>query len=315
MLSRLKKVTRLLFYFSFIITLQAQNQELSSKDYGFQINDVTIPKTAPDGYESIKTVQLNTPLYADKAYAVSFWIFGPQLKDRGYSFPLNVFPSNFMGSVDDTIFNLVESDDIMPALEVNPPPSYTTQGHFTFEIRPDTLYNFVTVALKVDRSQQLPINIPEDVTVTGVFVKLLPDRIDEKAAKEILREAKSVETVPKVWKLAERVLIDSKKSYTIAEKEISIGLYDHRNIDKDRVTIYLNDEIIVKNLELKRKKQFFKMQLRPGMNTITLHAENLGEVAPNTAAIVVKNASKEFMAVLESDLGASQFFTLVYEPK
>ena len=63
------------------------------------------------------------------------------------------------------------------------------------------------------------------------------------------------------------------------------------------------------------KKKFFKAQLRPGSNTITLHAENLGEVSPNTAAIVIKGKSKEFMAVLESDLGASQYFTLVYEPK
>lgn len=107
--------------------------------------------------------------------------------------------------------------------------------------------------------------------------------------------------------------MDSKKSYTISEKSLQIGLYDHRNIDKDVVTIYLNDSIVVESLQLERKKKFFDIELRPGKNTITLHAENLGDVGPNTAAILIKSKKQEFMAVLVSDLGQSQFFTLVYE--
>ncbi|WKX74666.1 hypothetical protein [Zobellia laminariae] len=44
-----------------------------------------------------------------------------------------------------------------------------------------------------------------------------------------------------------------------------------------------------------------------------MHAENLGEVAPNTAAILIKTETEEFMAVLESDLGQSSYFKLLYE--
>jgi len=295
--------------------LTAQQSEAEKRDYGFQITEMSIPKLAPDGYESVKTVALRKPLYPGKAYEVGFWIFGPQLPDRGYSFPLQVFPSNFMGAVNREIFKLVEANEIMPKLAVSPPPSYTSRGHFTFVIRPDTLYNYVTVALKVANWERPPIDLRNDITVTGVFVRPVLNTI-KKELKTTIKEPTPIlktskEKLPET--LAERLLIDSEKSYTVADSEISIGLYDHRNIDRDRVTIYLNEQIITKNYELKRKKKFFEAQLRPGKNTITLHAENLGEVSPNTAAIVIKSNSKEFRAVLESDLGTSQYFTLVYE--
>lgn len=294
--------------------LNAQQKKQNGKDYDFQISEMNIPKKAPDGYESILTVELNKPLQADTAYEVGFWIFGQQLQDRGYSYPIAVFPSNFMGNADRTIFEIVESIDILPKLEVRPPPSYTSKGHFTFIVRPEKEYNQLTVALENRDWGKSPINFGEDVTVTGVFVRPLPDRNKKRKVEEKTKKIISNQAGPAPEILADRKLMDSQKSYTISGRSVRIGLYDHRNIDKDVVTIYLNDIIIVDNLQLKRKKKFFDIALRPGKNTITLHAENLGEVAPNTAAIVIKSKKQEFMAVLESDLGQSQFFTLVCEP-
>ena len=288
---------------------------MPTKDFGFQITEMGIPKLAPSGYESILTVKLNKPLYPKQAYEVGFWIIGRQLRDRGYSYPITIFPSNFMDSVDEQIFNQVESVEILPALEVLPPPSYSGRGHFTFVIRPDTIYNYLTVVLKNRNWGRSSINFREDVTVTGVFVRPLAEK-REKEQEAVVKDkpvATPKEVVPE--KVAERILIDSKKSYSISERKVTIGLYDHRNIDKDRVTIYLNDKIVVENLELKRKKKMFDIVLQPGKNLIMLHAENLGEVAPNTAAILIKSNSQRYEAVLVSDLGQSQYFTLICEPE
>ncbi len=267
-----------------------------------------IPKSAPYGYESIVSVALDAPLHPNRKYEVGFWIIGKQLRDRGYSYPITVFPSNFMDIPSREIFRLVKSNDIIAKLVVNPPPSYSGQGHFIFTIQPDTLYNYVTIALKNNDFSRTPIDFDKDVTVTGIFVRPLSQRPIDSIATEPKPEIK-----PKI--LAERVLIDSKNSYTVSEQEISIGLYDHRNIDKDVVTIYLNDVIVVENLELKRKKKMFDIKLRRGKNTIMLHAENLGDVPPNTATISIKSGSKEYMAVLASDLGHSEYFTIIYKPK
>jgi len=310
------RILTLLLIFVTNLPLSGQDKELDIEDYGFQITEMSIPKLAPSGYKSILTVELSNPLHPKKEYEVGFWIIGKQLRDQGYSYPIAVFPSNFMGRVERKIFDLVESVDIMPTLEVNPPPSYTGQGHFKFTIRPDTLYNYVTVALKNRDWGKTPIDFQKDVTVTGVFVRPLPAKQnDDLAIVNIEEEIVRIQTdsIPEI--LAERKLMDSKKSYTVSDSSLQIGLYDHRRIDKDIVTIYLNDKVIVDKLQLKRKKRFFDIVLKSGKNIITLHAENLGEVAPNTAAILIKSKSQEFMAVLESDLGQSEFFTIVYKPE
>jgi len=114
-----------------------------------QITELSSPQLAPNGYESILSVKLDQPLKPEKAYEVGFWIIGRQLKDRGYSYPINVFPSNSIASVDEQVFNQVESSaEVLPVLEVLPPPSYSGRGHFTFIIRPHSDYNYVTIALK-----------------------------------------------------------------------------------------------------------------------------------------------------------------------
>lgn len=294
----------------------AQDTIPKPEDHGFQLRDIALPKNAPNGYVSLLTVKLNKPLNPKKAYEIGFWIIGKQLKDQEYSYPIAIFPSNSEKKVNQNIFDLVESDQVLPSLTVNSPPSFSYRGHFTFTVRPDKKYQFVTVALKHNEQEPSPINLREDVTITGAYVKPLPKNLEHtdslvrsKPQNTPLQE----EEVPAV--LAKRQLLDSKKSYTISESSVRLGLYDHRNIDSDVVTIYLNDKMVVNSLPLKRKKKFYDIELRPGKNTITLYAENLGEVAPNTAAILIKGSTEEFMAVLESDLGQSQFFTLVYEPK
>jgi len=306
----------LLFIFCFSsLVLWSQKEGLTSKNYGFQITELGVPRQAPYGYESILSVKLDKPLYSQKAYKVGFWIFGRQLENRGYSYPINIFPSNITEPVNAEIFDLVESIEILPELKVLPPPSYSGRGHFTFIIRPDTIYNYITIALRDRASGIALINFQKDISVTGVFVRPFTEK--QKEDKELIANTKPIAQPEKTIseKMAERLLVDSKKKYSISERNISIGLYDHRNIDKDRVTIYLNDKIVVRNLELKRRKKMFAIELKPGENRITLHAENLGEVAPNTAAIVIKSESENYEAVLQSDLGQSQYFTLVYVPK
>jgi len=326
MFSPLQK-TQLVIFILFLSFVKAQDSVISATDEDFKITELESPKLAPQGFKSVKTVVLNTPLAPDKIYEIRFWIFGPQLNNRGYSYPLIIFSSDGPSNANEDVFELIDPKGTIPKLEVNPPPSYTSRGYYTYEVRPNQLLKEITIALQIDEGEQTAINIPEDVTVTGVFVKTLPGRSAEKNLKTITKDVSVSETpiqtaeqlaVSELKKLAKkklisRELIDSKKTYMVRERNITIGLYDHRNIDKDRVTMFLNDEMVIENLELKKKKAFFKLQLQPGENTIVLHAENLGEVSPNTTAINIKNSVIEFTAVLESDLETSQYFTLFYK--
>ncbi|NNE76692.1 MAG: hypothetical protein HKN31_06420 [Pricia sp.] len=295
--------------------LNAQRTNPSKPENAVQILEMDAPKKLPLGYESIVSFELSTPLESGKAYEVGFWIFGRQLQEQGYSYPIVLFPSYNTASIKRNVLKEVEANDSLPKLEVKPPPSFTAKGHFTFTVRPNQRYNTITIALEHTSRKKAPIDFQRDITVTGMFVRALLDRNEKRKLNAVnkLITTNPPRLLPET--LAERKLMNSQKSDTLSERRVRIGLYDHRNIDKDIVTIYLNDKIVVAQLELNQKKQFFDITLRPGLNTITLHAENLGEVAPNTAAILIKGKTKEFFAVLESDLGQSQYFTLICNPE
>ncbi|CAM4262659.1 AMIN domain-containing protein [Zobellia roscoffensis] len=295
--------TKLFWLSLYFLTLSwgyAQNDKLKSLE---------IPKTPPLGYESILTAELNDALMPGAAYEVGFWIFGKQLQDESYSYPITVFPSD-KNILKNEISDIIESVQLSPKLEVNPPPSYASRGHFTFIVRPDKVYDHLTIALENTDTQPSPINFKKDIKVIGLFAKLLPNQAKEKPL--LSKTTGTIKTtIPNT--ISERKLIDSFERYTVSESNVQLGLYDHRRIDNDIVTVYLNGKIVVEQVALKQKKQFFKLNLQPGENIITLHAENLGDVAPNTSAILIKTKTEEFMAVLESDLGQSSYFTLIYE--
>ncbi|MGS0524977.1 hypothetical protein ACU8V7_06985 [Zobellia nedashkovskayae] len=143
-------------------------------------------------------------------------------QNQSYSYPIAVFPSS-KTIVADGILDIVESVQPSPTLEVNPPPSFATRGHFTFIVRPDKVYDHLTVALGNKDIIPSPIDFKKDITVIGVFAKPLPSGPKNKTVqfKKVGIKKTAIPT-----KIAERKLIDSKKSYTVSENNIKLGLYD-----------------------------------------------------------------------------------------
>ncbi len=289
------------------LRINGQQKSRKVKTSEFEYLELAVPKKAPTGYVSVKTYEWNRKLEPGTTYEASFWIIGKQVPTRFYSFPITLFLAK---PADHTLIsNSEEIEPVHPSpqLEVRPPPSFTARGHFTFLIKPRYAYQNLTIALQKVNNQNIPTDFIKSIKIIGFHLQ--PSSL--KGKMENIKTPPEKTTLSSDTPLAERKLMDSGQTYSIPQRNVQIGLYDHRNIDHDRVTIYLNDKIIVERLPLAREKKYYDIELQPGPNTITLYAENLGEVGPNTAAIIIKGTSIEFMAVLESDLGQSQFFTLI----
>ena len=84
--------------------------------------------------------------------------------------------------------------------------------------------------------------------------------------------------------------------------EYIVKFYDYGEVDGDRVTILLNNEVIVNDKMLDSKPIEVKVKLNPSTPkiTITMVAENLGTIPPNTAFMVVYIAGKRYEAKIES---------------
>ncbi len=95
--------------------------------------------------------------------------------------------------------------------------------------------------------------------------------------------------------LKERINETTKILYTNADS-ITIDLYDNGEIDKDTVTVFHNNRLIVSAQQLGIKPITVKIAINEQNphHEIILVANNLGDIPPNTALMVVRAGSKRY---------------------
>jgi hypothetical protein len=105
-----------------------------------------------------------------------------------------------------------------------------------------------------------------------------------------------------------------QQTLTVANGVVKIQVYDKNRVDGDIVSIYLNGEVLVEDLEVTKEKKEFTLQLKEGSNTLVMYALNAGRIPPNTAAIAVNNKGKYKISTLVSDFKTSGALELIYDP-
>jgi len=76
---------------------------------------------------------------------------------------------------------------------------------------------------------------------------------------------------------------------TVNRSLITVSVWDHSQIDGDRVDVYLNGRLIRHNVLLQRQKTSFNLQIGRGVNTLSIRALNEGSSSPNTASMEISH--------------------------
>ncbi len=102
-------------------------------------------------------------------------------------------------------------------------------------------------------------------------------------------------------------------SFNSTTKNITVACRDFQYPDGDAVTIYVNDQPIVRNIILTRNYQNFSFTLNPGVNIISFKALNQGSSGPNTAGFVIYDDSENVVSANEWNLatGAKASLTIL----
>jgi hypothetical protein len=105
------------------------------------------------------------------------------------------------------------------------------------------------------------------------------------------------------------VILDSMIS---KNKTLNIIYFDDGLVDKDTISIYFNGKKIVDKEGLTNKSKTVKVELIPYQNNyISLFAENLGDIPPNTAKVIVYVNNVKHELTVSSDFinnGTLQFY-------
>ena len=94
---------------------------------------------------------------------------------------------------------------------------------------------------------------------------------------------------------------------TVEADSIKVDFYDNGEIDGDSISVFLNDKLIAFNRILSTKSVHFDITLDSAKETndLSMFADNLGSIPPNTALMVVNDGKKRYEVRLTSNLEKS----------
>jgi hypothetical protein len=97
------------------------------------------------------------------------------------------------------------------------------------------------------------------------------------------------------------------KEFLVESDSLHITFYDNGEVDGDSISIFFNDQLLASSQHLSTKAINLSVALDPlrPFNEISMFADNLGRIPPNTALMFVYDGSKRYEVRLASSLEKS----------
>ena len=101
---------------------------------------------------------------------------------------------------------------------------------------------------------------------------------------------------------------------TVSVKKITLKLFDNGIVDNDTVSIYLNGRLLAGKKGLSETPITLEVELDQEINQITMYAENLGSIPPNTALVVITAGDKRYELHASASLKENALLVIEYKP-
>lgn len=99
--------------------------------------------------------------------------------------------------------------------------------------------------------------------------------------------------------------------------KIKLEFYDNAVVDGDIISVVVNNQVVLSGQKLTVKPIVHYLQVDPQNNfyEVEMVAENLGDIPPNTALLVVTAGDQKYKLFLSSTEQKSAYVRFVYEPE
>lgn len=107
------------------------------------------------------------------------------------------------------------------------------------------------------------------------------------------------------------------KPLLVNSKSITLKLYDNATVDGDSISIFYNGKLLLSHKKLTEKAIEIPLMLdeHADRHEITLFAENLGSIPPNTALVVITADGKRYELFASASLTENAVIVLEYKPR
>lgn len=144
---------------------------------------------------------------------------------------------------------------------------------------------------------------PKDTVRKEISTVKSPIKKDETVIASSLNFEKRVNTV--------------LKTIPITSETFTVDFYDNGEIDGDSISVFFNGKLVLSHKMLSYKPITLKLSADPDreVNELVMYAENLGEIPPNTALMVVHDGDNRYEARITSDTEKNGTIRFSYKPK
>ena len=106
------------------------------------------------------------------------------------------------------------------------------------------------------------------------------------------------------------------KTVTVNTPQIKIDFYDNAEIDHDTITVLINNKLLLYRQMLTDRPLTINFNAFPGVEyELVMYADNLGEIPPNTALMMVTAGTRKMEVFLSSSEQRSATVKFVYQPE
>lgn len=112
----------------------------------------------------------------------------------------------------------------------------------------------------------------------------------------------------KIDQLAQEIRLDSGR--------IQLALYDNGQIDGDTVSVFVNRKSVIDRQMLKTQPITLDVLIDAShpLQEVVMVGENLGQIPPNTALMIVTTATKRYQLYLTADEQKNALVRFIYDP-
>jgi len=102
----------------------------------------------------------------------------------------------------------------------------------------------------------------------------------------------------------------------VHQPELYIQLIDYMKVDNDTVSVYLNRNLLAKDIWISKRPAIVKFTLdtRIELHELLLYAENLGAIPPNTSELILVDGKFRHRVMISSDMQQTAAVYLRYNP-
>lgn len=98
-------------------------------------------------------------------------------------------------------------------------------------------------------------------------------------------------------------MIEEAANLEVESSELTIQLFDNGQVDKDSISLFYNGKLLIEKEQLTDNGLRFNLHIDSSkVNELSMFAENLGYIPPNTALMVIYDGNKRYEINLTSTL-------------